>query len=242
MKMYGPTLEALGEAIPLDEALILVHVNSSYIDELLQTHRSETVAGHIRHAAASGLTELACGSPQALRLIVEYGQIGERALKQARPEAADVVFGDYSDAAPRRQAVRALAEHGSMALAMLDKYSADPDFQEILRMHGPAVIPPIARTDAGPETLAHPERKNKRSFTEALALAALFALRRQRSGDDPDDQARRPRARGPSSTKPPFSTTSSCRCTTCFISATSWPGAFARRPEKPPGRSSTAAL
>jgi hypothetical protein len=179
VKLYGSTLEALGDAIPLDQALIVVRVNAPYIDELQQSHRPETVAGHIRHAAAAGLTELAAGSPDSLRLIVEFGQTGERALKQAGPDAADVVFGDYADPTLRRQAVRALAEHGAMALAMLDKYSADPDFREILRAHGPAIIPPVARTDSGPETVAILQRKDKRNLTESLALAALFA-----SGDN----------------------------------------------------------
>ncbi len=179
VKLYGQILDALEDTIPLDQALILVRVNAPYIDELLQSHRPETVAGHIRHAAAAGLTELASGSQDALRLIVEFGQAGERALKQAGPDAADVVFGDYTDAALRRQAVLALAEHGTMALAMLEKYSADPEFCEILRVHGPAVIPPIARTDSGPGTIDYLQRKNKRTLTESLALAALFA-----SGDN----------------------------------------------------------
>ncbi len=179
VKLYGPILDALEDAIPLDQALILVRVNGPYIDEQLQSHRPETVAGHIRHAAAAGLTELASGSQDALRLIVEFGQAGERALKQAGPDAADVVFGDYTDSALRRQAVQALAEHGTMALAMLEKYSADPDFCEILRVHGPAVIPPIARTDSGPGTIDYLQRKDKRTLTESLALAAFFA-----SGDN----------------------------------------------------------
>jgi hypothetical protein len=72
-----------------------------------------------------------------------------------------------------------MAEHGPMALAMLDKYASDPDFQEILRSHGAAIIPPIARTDSGPEALAHLGAKSKRTLTESLALAALFA-----SGDN----------------------------------------------------------
>jgi hypothetical protein len=66
-----------------------------------------------------------------------------------------------------------------MALAMLDKYAPDPDFREILRAYGAAVIPPIAQADAGPETLAYLSAKARRSFTESLALAALFA-----SGDN----------------------------------------------------------
>ena len=79
----------------------------------------------------------------------------------------------------RRQAVDALATHGSMALAILDKYATDPDFREILRTKGAAIIPPIAQADAGPETLAYLGAKTHRSFTESLALAALFA-----SGDN----------------------------------------------------------
>ena len=48
-----------------------------------------------------------------------------------------MVFEDFADATLRNQAVEALAEHGPMALAMLDKYAADPDFREILRADGP---------------------------------------------------------------------------------------------------------
>ncbi len=175
VSLYGAILEATGSALPLDQGLILLRVNADYIDELLLTHRPETVAGHLRHIAAAGLTEAAGGSASALRLSVEYGAAGERALKKAGPDAADVVFGDFSDATLRRQAVAALASHGSMALAMLDKYAKDPDFREILRRHGAAVIPAIMRSDAGPETLAYLGAKKRRSLSESLALAALFA-------------------------------------------------------------------
>ena len=44
---------------------------------------------------------------------------------------------------------------------------------------GAAIIPPIAQADAGPEMLAYLSAKGRRSFTESLALAALFA-----SGDN----------------------------------------------------------
>jgi hypothetical protein len=90
-----------------------------------------------------------------------------------------VVFGDFADPALRNQAVAAIGEHGAMALAMLDKYATDPDFREILRRHGAAIIPPVARADAGPETLALLQSKPDRSFTESLAKTALFL-----SGDD----------------------------------------------------------
>ncbi len=179
VRLYGPILEALGDALPLDQSLILLRVNADYVDELLQTHRPETVASHLRHIAAAGLVEAVGGSPHALRLVVEQGEPGERALKKAGPDAADVVFGDFADATLRRQAVDALAIHGPMALAMLDKYATDTAFRAILRTKGAAIIPPIAQADAGPETVAYLQSKTRRSFTESLALAALFA-----SGDN----------------------------------------------------------
>jgi hypothetical protein len=173
--LYGPVLEALGDALSLDESLILLRVNAAYVEDLSQTHRPETVAGHLRHVAAAGLTEAAGGSTAALRLVVEYGEPGERALRQAGPDAADLVFGEFTDPTLRRKAVDALAADGSMALAMLEKYGTDPDFRTILIAHGPAVIPPIAQADAGPETLRYLASKPRRSFTESMALAALFA-------------------------------------------------------------------
>jgi hypothetical protein len=179
VRLYGPVLEALGDAIPLDQSLVVLRINASYVDELLQTHRPETVAGHLRHAAAAGLLEAVGSSPHGLRLIVEQGEPGERALKKAGPDSADVVFGDYADPTLQRQATFALATFGPMALAMLDKYATDPDFREILRTKGAAIIPPISQADAGPETVAYLQSKNRRSFTESLALAALFA-----SGDN----------------------------------------------------------
>jgi hypothetical protein len=173
VSLYGPVLEALGDALPLEQALILAWVNADYLDELLQTHQPETVAKHLRHVAAAGLVEAAGSSTQGLRLIVEQGDAGERALKKAGPDAADVVFGDFSDATLRRQATLALGMHGAMALVILDKYATDPDFRDVLRKYGAAAIPPIAEADAGPQTIAVLQAKSQRSFREALALSAL---------------------------------------------------------------------
>ncbi len=173
VKLYGPVLGALGRALPLDQSLILLRVNASYVDELLRSHAPETAAGHLRHVAASGLVDQVGGSPDALRLVVEFGDRGERALAQAGPDAADVVFDDFADATLRNQAVEALAEHGPMALAMLDKYAADADFREILRANGPAVIPPIARADSAPEALALLKSKPRWNWSERLAHSVL---------------------------------------------------------------------
>ena len=138
------------------------------------------VAGHIRHAAAAGLIESLGGSPDALRLIVEFGRNGEIALKRAGPDAADVVFNDFDDPALRRQAVRALAEHGPMALA---------DARQVRRR------PRLPGNPSRPRRRGHPADRpsrfrprgagiiwavrSKRTLTESLALAALFA-----SGDN----------------------------------------------------------
>jgi len=173
VKLYGAVLVALGRSLPLDQALILLRVNSAYVDELLASHTPETVAGHLRHVAAVGLVDQVGGSPAALRLAVEFGERGERALFQAGPDAADVVFDDFADASLRNQAVEALAEHGSMALAMLDKYAADADFRDILRKGGAAIIPPIARADTGPEALALLKSKPRWTWSERLAHSVL---------------------------------------------------------------------
>jgi hypothetical protein len=177
--IYGPILDALGTALPLDQSLILLRVNSDYVDELLQTHRPESVARQLSHVGAMGLVEAAGGSPHALRLVIEFGERGMRALAIAGPDAADIVFGDYVDPKLRNRAVDALSEHGAMALVILDKYAADPDFREILRNYGSAVIPPIAQADTGPEALAVLQSKERRSFSESIAKLALLT-----SGDN----------------------------------------------------------
>jgi len=171
--LYGPVLQELGQAMPLDKSLILLRVNSDYIDELLRTHRPETIAGHLRHVDAARLVEAVGGSPNALRLVVEHGPLGERALTLAGADAADVVYEDFNDAAMRNQAVAALAEHGKMALAMLDKYATDADFREILLRYGAGVIPPIAAVDANPETLSLLRSKSNLSWKEWMAKGVL---------------------------------------------------------------------
>ncbi len=157
----------------------MLRVNSDYVDEFLQTHRPETLASHLGHVAAKCLVQAVGGGAQALRLVVEFGEPGERALAKAGADAADVVFGDFADPALRNQAVAALGEHGPMALFILDKYATDPDFREILRSMGGAIIPPIAQADTGPEALAVLQSKDRRSFSESLAKMALLA-----SGDN----------------------------------------------------------
>ena len=175
VKLYGPVLEALGDAMPLEDALIVLRVNSDDVDELLARSSPEAVAGHLRHVTAAGLVSTVGANPHALRLTVEFGPAGDRALRAAGADAADVVYGDYDDPRLRPRVVAALAEHGPMALAMLAKYAADADFREILRRDGAAVIPPIAQVDSAPEALAALRSKRDKSFTETLAQGVLAA-------------------------------------------------------------------
>ena len=171
--MYGPILAALGDALPMEQALILLRVNTDYVDEMLRTGGPESVASALKRVKSVGLAEAVGGSENGLRLAVEYGEAGERALKAVGGDAADVVYGDYADAALRRPAVEAIAAHGPMALAMLAKYASEPDFREVLKSYGPAAIPPIARADSGPASLAALRAKRGKSWTETLAQGVL---------------------------------------------------------------------
>jgi hypothetical protein len=179
VSLYGPVLEQLGESVPLEQALILLEVNADYVDTLLRTLPGGSVAEILRHVAAAGLIEQVASDPSGLRLVVEEGAAGERALNAAGPDAAAVVYGNFFDPVLRRQAVAALGAHGQMALAMLEKYGRDPDFSEILRRHGAGVITPVAQADAASAAVAQLQAKPRRSFGESLALSALFA-----SGED----------------------------------------------------------
>ena len=170
--LYGPVLGAVDNTLPLDEALILLRVNTDDVDDLLQTRSPEAVASALRHVASAGIVEAVGGSPHALKLSIEFGDEGDQALRRTGGDAADVVYDDYSDPLAT-QAVSALAQYGPMAAAMLTKYASDSDFREILRRHGAAIIPPVARGDVAPETLLMLQRKERRSFSESLAQEIL---------------------------------------------------------------------
>ena len=173
--LYGPIIEAVGDAMLLDDSLILLRVNSSYVDTQLLTHRPETLAAQLRHVAAVGLTELVGASPFGLQFVMEHGEPGERAMKQAGPDVAEVVLTDFDDPELRRQAVAAVSASGIVALTVIEKYATDLDFREILRLHGAKIITPIAQADLTPESLTFLQSKTKRAFTEAVAVSVLFA-------------------------------------------------------------------
>lgn len=178
VQLYGPVLEAIDGALPLDEALILLRTNADDIDHLLAGRRPESVAAAIRHLAAGGdtLVRAVAGNPHGLLLAVEFGAKGDQALLRAGADAAEVIYGDYADADPalKAQAVAAIAEHDAMALAMLSKYSSDNDFRDVIRRYGAEAIPPIARADRGPDVLRFLRDKPDRSTTETLAYGIQY--------------------------------------------------------------------
>jgi hypothetical protein len=171
--LYAPVLRALGDGMPLDDALVVLKVNSDEVDALLRTRPPESVARLLRHVASAGLVEAVGGSPHGLRLAAEFGEAGDRALRRAGADAADVVFDDVPDPGLRAPAVEALGRYGPMAAAMIAKYGDDPDFRFVLARDGAAAIPPIARADVAPEVLLRLQQKPRRSFTESLAKEIL---------------------------------------------------------------------
>jgi hypothetical protein len=177
VSLHGGVLQAVGDAMPLADALIVLRVNADDLESLQKRGGEEALASALRDVASEGLTATVGGGPGTLRLLAEFGPVGARALRQAGPDAAEVVYGDYPDATLRDQAVAALAEHGPMALAMLAKYAPDPDFREILRRYGPRVIPPVAQSDPAPEALAALRTKAEKSWKERLAQGMLAASR-----------------------------------------------------------------
>jgi hypothetical protein len=186
VQLYGPVLLALGDTLPLDQALILLRVNAEDLDRMLETRRPETLALALRHVAAGGQAMIGAvgSSPHGLRMTVEFGAQGDRALLRAGPDAADVLYGLYAGADPtlKSQVVAALAEHDAMALALLSKYAGDSDFRDVLRAHGPAVIPPIARADRGPEVLTLLRDKPNRTAVETVALGLSYLDRESGQG------------------------------------------------------------
>jgi hypothetical protein len=168
---FGTVLLSLRDALPLDQALILLRVNEEFVAEQLRSRSSEAIASDLRHVAAANLVPEVGGSPFGLRLVVEHGQVAEEALRRVGPDAATVCFDNFRSARDREIALASIAEHGPAALAMLAKYADHDGFREILRRYGPSVIPPVASSDASPEFLAELKAKEDRSTIEQVALA-----------------------------------------------------------------------
>jgi len=171
--LYGPIFDAVGDTVPLEHSLLTLGCNSDDLDILLQSHAASELGRELRHLSSLGLLDEAASSPHGLRLAVEFGAAGDRALSSAGPDAADLVYSEFADPRLRQRAVEALGEHGPMALAMLSKYATDPDFQQILVRDGGAIIPPIARADVGPEVLLLLQQNPAKTFTESLAQRVL---------------------------------------------------------------------
>ena len=173
MGLFGDVIENLGAENLLDDALIALHVGAIDAQEYLESHSPESLASHLRHLSATGLITRVANHPNALKLSLEFGNPGEKALKAAGADAAEVVYTDYSDRILRNKAVEALAEHGIPAAIVLEKYASDSQFREILRQHGSAIILPIAQTDVNPEVVAKLRQQTSRTTFESLAMNVM---------------------------------------------------------------------
>jgi hypothetical protein len=173
VSMFGDVVEGLANDSILDDALVALHVSCEDMQVYLRDHSPRSLASHIRHLAAVGLLNKVADHPNALKLTLEYGDRGEAAVRSAGADSAEIVYHVYSDSVMRRQAVEALAEHGSSAALVLEKYAPDQRFREILRRDGAAVIPPIARSDVNPEMVAKLRARNERTIVESLALGVM---------------------------------------------------------------------
>lgn len=168
---FGSVLLSLRDAIPLDEALIVLRVNETYVSDQIRQRSAEGVAAELRHIAAVNLVPEVGGSPDGLRLVADHGDLAEKALHRVGPDAASVVYEYGSQKADQASAVAAVAEYGPAALAMITKYGDHEGFREILRRDGPGVVPQIAQADASPELLAELGAKSERSTLEHVAYA-----------------------------------------------------------------------
>jgi hypothetical protein len=171
--LFGDVIERLGRDALLDDALVALHVACDDMQEYLKDHSPDTLASHIRHLSAAGLLMRTADHPNSLKMTLEFGELGERALRLAGADSAEVVYQVYTDPLLRRQAVESLAQHGPIASVILEKYATDSQFREILRRDGSAVIPPIAQSDLTPEFVARLREKKDRSATEVLALGVM---------------------------------------------------------------------
>lgn len=172
--LFGATLEALGDSLSLQDALILLKVNADGASELLRTRTPEAVARVIQHVGAAELVSEVASSPYGLRLAADYGDQGLAALREAGPDAAGVVFADYVEENLRLAVVDGLARLGKPALAVLTKYAEDGDFRQILRHYGSDVLPPIIEADFAPELLQALRSKPDRTSMESLALGVTY--------------------------------------------------------------------
>ncbi len=174
VSLYGPVLDALGDALPLDQALILLRVNADYVDELLRTHRPR------RWPATCGTSRRPAWSRPSAAARTPCGWSSSTASGASapwrRPGPTRPTWSTTTTPTPP-SATRPSRPWPSTARWPWRCSTSTPPTPTSARSSGPtapAVIPPIARTDAGPETLAYLRSKPKRSFTESLAKSVLF--------------------------------------------------------------------
>jgi hypothetical protein len=185
IERYGALVDAIQGELGLPRALTIVAAASDDLYILSRVYRTRTIADAILHLHSRGLLDIAAGAPHALRLAVEFGSDGERVLQLAGPHAAHVVYETYLEGRCRNSVVQAIAQGGLPAAAAAEKQGVTQEFRTIVERDGAGAILAVASAVSAEETRQFLAAKEKRSWTESLALTAL-----RMAGDSSDKTIR----------------------------------------------------
>jgi hypothetical protein len=184
MERYGSVVEAIHRELGLARSLAVVAAAYEDLDELIERHRTRTVADVILHLENRNLLDVAAGTPNGLRLAVEFGSDGERVLEVV-PAGVAVIYGQYAEGRCRNSAVQAISRGGLPAAVAAQKNGDSEKFQRIVARDGPAAILAVASACSAEEARKFLADKPNRTWTESLALTAL-----RLAGDSGDNTIR----------------------------------------------------
>jgi hypothetical protein len=173
VERYGSVLEEVHAELGLKHALAVVAASMDDLDILLQSYRPRSIADAMRHLNNSGLLEVAAGTPNALRLVVEFGNDGESVLKVCGPRVAELIYSVYPEGRIRNAVVQAIVQGGLTAAVAAEKHGSAPQFQRIIERDGALAILAVASACSAEEARQFLADKPERSWTESLALTAL---------------------------------------------------------------------
>jgi hypothetical protein len=173
MERYGGLIESIHHDLGLARSLMIVAAAYEDLDELSERHRTRTIADLILHLNDRGLLDVVAGTPNGLRLAIEFGSDGERALEVVGPGCVEIIYGQYAEGRCRNSAVQAISKGGLPAAVAAKKHGESAEFQKIVARDGPAAILAVAAACSAEDARQFLAAKPKRTWTESLALTAL---------------------------------------------------------------------
>jgi hypothetical protein len=185
VERYGVLLAELIPELGMRRALAVIASGADDLDELISTHSTRTIAQMLLHLQNRDLLADAAGVRFGLRLAMDFGEAGERALQTVGPRVADLVYARYASDRERHAAVQAIARAGLPAAAALETYAGSVEFRRIIDRDGAAGIEAVAASVTAEENRKFLAAKPDRTWGEAVALTAL-----RLSADSADKQIR----------------------------------------------------